>query len=207
MTETDRHPLATAGRVFVTSDHHFGQVDAPVRYDRVHPNVATMNTDYVDRINRIVGPDDLLLHLGDFVGDLGSRKKKVRVAKEIRERLTVDRIVLVRGNHDPDHPEFDRLFHSVHDLLTFRWPAGGERVVCCHYPLRSWRGNRKGSIHLHGHTHGRLEEIGRTTDVGVDCWRDGPVPLDHLASTLRLREIVAFPMRKRRRQPNRPSPE
>ncbi len=204
MKRSERHPLATTGRVFATSDHHFGQADAPVRYGRNHPDVATMNTTYVDRINHVLGPDDLLLHLGDFVGDLGSRREKIRVANEIRERLIVDRIVLIRGNHDPDHADFDRLFHSVHDLLTFRWPAHRERVVCCHYPLRSWRGNRKGSIHLHGHTHGRLEEIGRSTDVGVDCWRDGPVPLDHLVATLRLREIVAFPMRKRRRQPNRP---
>ena len=52
MKETESHPLATTGRVFVTSDHHFGQADAPARYDRDHRDVAAMNTDYVDKIGR-----------------------------------------------------------------------------------------------------------------------------------------------------------
>ena len=200
------HPLDTPGRVFVTADTHFGQADAHARYDRRFRGREEMESAYVDAINDVVGPSDLLLHLGDFVGDLDSRKAKVREARRIRERLSVERIVLVRGNHDPVHPDFDGLFDSVHDLLAFRWPRGGTRVVCSHYPLRSWRGNRKGSIHLYGHTHGRLEEIGRSTDVGVDCWSHRPVQLDHLVASLGLREIVAFPMKRMRRQPDRPAP-
>ncbi|MBQ71640.1 MAG: hypothetical protein CMJ67_01915 [Planctomycetaceae bacterium] len=206
MTRMADHPLATPGRVFVTADTHFGQADAVTSYDRSFTDAGSMETAYVDAINTILGPDDLLLHLGDFVGDLDSRKKKVRVATRVRERLAPKRIVLIRGNHDPKHQDFDRLFTSVHDLLTFRWPTGGHRVICCHYPLRGWRGNRKGSLHLYGHAHGRLEEIGRATDVGVDCWEDQPILLDDLVASLTTREIVALPMRRLRRQPNRPNP-
>lgn len=206
MTSMADHPLATPGRVFVTADTHFGQTDAVDSYDRSFADVESMESAYVDAVNTSLGPDDLLLHLGDFVGDLDSRKAKIRVATRIRESLTPRRIVLVRGNHDPKHRDFERLFTSVHDLLSFRWPHGGDRVVCCHYPLRSWRGNRKGSVHLHGHAHGRLEEIGRATDVGVDCWMDQPILLDDLVAALRTREVVALPMRKARRQPNRPNP-
>lgn len=200
------HPLSTTGRVFVTADTHFGQANAIAAYDRRFRDDGEMENAYVDGINASMGDDDLLLHLGDFVGDLGSKKEKVRVAARVRERITVGRIVLVRGNHDPVHRDFDGLFTSVHDLLDFRWPAGAARVICCHYPLRSWRGNRKGSVHLHGHAHGRVEEIGRATDVGVDCWSDRPVALDDLVTALTTREIVAFPMKRLRRQPNRPVP-
>lgn len=200
------HPLSTSGRVFVTADTHFGQASAIAAYDRRFPDLEEMETAYVDGINAVMGAEDLLLHLGDFVGDLDSRKEKIRVASRTLERLAVKRVVLVRGNHDPTHRDFDRLFTSVHDLLDFRWPVGGTRVNCCHYPLRSWRGNRKGSVHLHGHAHGRLEEIGRATDAGVDCWNDRPVALDDLVSALTTREVVAFPMRRLRRQPNRPAP-
>lgn len=199
------HPLATPGRVFVTADTHFGQVDAVGNYDRDFTDSSAMDTAYIDSINELVGPQDLLLHLGDFTGDLESKKTKVRVANEVRARIEVGRIVLVRGNHDPKDRDFDRLFTSVHDLLTFRWPTRGIRVVCCHYPLRGWQGNRNGSIHLHGHTHGRLEEIGRETDVGVDCWSNHPILLDSLVEALATREIVAFPERRLRRQPNRPN--
>lgn len=206
MTSMADHPLATPGRVFVTADTHFGQANANSSYDRPFKDADSMDSAYVDAINTTLGPDDLLLHLGDFVGDLDSRKKKVQKASRIRERLVPERIVLVRGNHDPTHRDFDRLFTSVHDLLSFRWPAGGPRVICCHYPLRGWRGNRKGSVHLYGHAHGRLEEIGRATDVGVDCWNDHPVLIDDLVASLRTREIVAMPMRRLRRQPNRLHP-
>lgn len=206
MTCMADHPLATPGRVFVTADTHFGQQDAVTSYDRSFTDVDSMETAYVDAVNNVLGPDDLLLHLGDFVGDLDSRRQKVSVANRVRALLVPERIVLVRGNHDPRHEDFDRLFTSVHDLLSFRWPAGGIRVICCHYPLRSWRGNRKGSAHLHGHAHGRLEEIGRATDVGVDCWMDQPILLDDLVTSLTTREIVALPMRRLRRQPNRPNP-
>ncbi len=200
------HPLETSGRVFVTADTHFGQADACTRYDRRFTDTAEMEARFIDAINEVLGPEDLLLHLGDFVGDLDSRKEKVRTAGRIRERLSVDRIVLVRGNHDPRHARFDRLFESTHDLLSFRWPAKGHRIVCSHYPLRSWQGNRSGSLHLYGHTHGRLEEIGRATDVGVDCWRYQPVAMDDLVATLSTREILAFPVKRMRRQPDRPAP-
>lgn len=200
------HPLETAGRVFVTADTHFGQESAVTAYDRPFVDATGMDRAYVDALNDVAGPDDLLLHLGDFVGNLESRRRKIEVAAEIRDRLAVGRIVLVRGNHDPDHRRFRSLFDAVHELLDFRWPAGGDRVVCCHYPLRAWRGNRHGACHLHGHTHGRLEEIGRATDAGVDCWQGRPVPLDHLLAMLRLREVTALPMRRLRRQPDRPGP-
>lgn len=199
------HLLETSGRVFVTADTHFGQADACTRYDRAFVNSSEMEDRFIDAINDVLGPDDLLLHLGDFVGDLDSRKEKVRTAERIRDRLSVGRIVLVRGNHDPSHDRFERIFDSIHDLLSFRWPAKGRRIVCSHYPLRSWQGNRGGSLHLYGHTHGRLEEIGRATDVGVDCWRYQPVPLDDLVAMLSVREVVAFPVKKMRRQPDRPA--
>lgn len=198
------HPLATSGRVFVTADTHFGQDSAVSSYDRPFRDAADMDAAYIDAINAAAGPDDLLLHLGDFVGDLGSKREKTAVARDIRSRLAVGRIVLVRGNHDADRADYRSIFDAVHDILDVRWPEKGERVVCCHYPMRCWRGNRRGTCHLYGHTHGRLEEIGRATDVGVDCWQGRPVPLDHLVGTLRTRQIVALPMRRLRRQPDRP---
>ena len=199
-----RHPLLQdPSRVFVTADSHFGQRDANDAYDRPFANETEMTDAIVDRWNEILSPDDVLVHLGDFVGDLADGEEKVRVATAVRARLRVGRIVLVRGNHDPRRPEFDANFADVVDLLDHRPKHAPHRVVMSHYPMRSWRGNRRGSVHLYGHTHGRLEEIGRSTDVGVDCWGFRPVRFEPLLEHLAARPILAFPMRRTRRQPER----
>ncbi len=196
-------PLETEGRVFVTADSHFGQSDACPRYDRPFADTARMESEIIDRCNAVAGPRDLLLHLGDFVGDCGGTRSKIGVAARIRERLQVGRVVLVRGNHDPDRRKFKDIFDDVHDLLDVKIEGAARRVFCSHYPMRSWRGGRHGSLHLYGHTHGRLEEIGRSTDVGVDCWDYRPVLFEDLVAMLSAREILAFPLRRLQRQPGR----
>lgn len=195
-----------SGRIFVTSDTHFGDPEAIDRFGRSFADAGQMDDVLVDGINRVVGKDDLLLHLGDFTGRLdGSRS---RHASSIRERLLCDRIVLVRGNHDPrNKPAFDALFESVHDLLSFRCSdaatlAGNERIVFGHYPLRVWQGRHGGSCHLHGHSHGTIPEEGRSTDVGVDNWNLQPIPLSSVIEFLKERP-VGFERIRSRKQPVR----
>lgn len=199
-----RLQYAASGRTFITADTHFGQTDAMELYDRPYSDIAEMEADFIDRCNQVMGRDDVLYHLGDFVGDLGHAREKLKVAARIREQLHVGTIILIRGNHDPRKRKFDRIFDEVHDILAPRgWRGGDHRVVLSHYPLRSWQGNRAGSLHLYGHTHGRLEEIGRSCDVGVDCWNHAPVEMDQVLDMLAHREITALPARRFRRQPVR----
>ena len=49
------------------------------------------------------------------------------------------------------------------------------RLVLCHYAFRSWNGMSKGTLNLHGHSHGRLKPLPRQTDVGVDVWDFRPI--------------------------------
>ena len=46
-------------------------------------------------------------------------------------------------------------------------------IVLCHYPLLDWSGKRQGSIMLHGHCHGTMDEFNANSidlrfDVGID---------------------------------------
>ena len=199
-----RLSYAEHGRTYITSDTHFGQADAIGLFDRPFTDVFSMNTSLINHCNEVMGKDDLLYHLGDFVGDLPDNRTKSRVAEEIRSRLNVGRIILIRGNHDPSKRKYTRIFDEVHDILAPRgWRNGDHRVVLCHYPLRSWQGNRAGSLHLYGHTHGRLEELGRSCDVGVDCWNMRPVEIDRVLELVSQRETLALPARRFRRQPVR----
>lgn len=180
-----------SGRIFVTSDTHFGEEAICRRFGRGFATVEAMNDRLLEEINDAVGPDDVLLHLGDFVGDVKSSRSQI--AESIRDRIQCRRIILIRGNHDPRSKErFDRLFDSVHDILSFKLdsetPAASPvRLVFSHYPLRVWQGRHDGSLHLYGHSHGTMEEVGRSTDVGVDCWGFRPQPLNSVVGLLQQR--------------------
>lgn len=183
-----------SGRAFVTADTHFGHTAALKQFDRPFSDVASMDQAIVTAINQSVGPDDVLYHLGDFVGPVEGGAK-TNHAQLIREQIQCKRIILVRGNHDPIGDEnFDCLFESMHDVLSMKgWQSGdqvgNERLVMCHYAMRIWQGRHNGSVHLYGHTHGTLEEVGRSTDVGVDCWGMSPQPLEDILTMLRERPV------------------
>ncbi len=188
--------MGVSPRTFVTADTHFGHHGAIAKFDRPFADVAAMDDALLAGINDVVGEGDLLYHLGDFVGPTPPGLSRAGHARAIRERIDCRNIILVRGNHDPrDNPEFDALFDSVHDLLSFRgWKREdgrreSGRVVMSHYAIRVWQGRLKGSLHLYGHSHGTLVEQGRSTDVGVDCWRFRPRPISEVLELVAEREV------------------
>jgi calcineurin-like phosphoesterase family protein len=56
----------------------------------------------------------------------------------------------------------------------------GTMLVLCHYPFRTWNAMHRGSVNLHGHSHGRLAPLTRQFDVGVDAQGFRPVLLREL---------------------------
>ncbi|MFO0827699.1 MAG: metallophosphoesterase [Phycisphaerales bacterium] len=190
-------PWKKAQRVFVTADTHFGDDVAFGKFARPFPNVEAMDRALVAAINERVRPKDILLHLGDFSGELEWTKSRRTWLRGLRDRIECRTIVLVRGNVDPlDEHWFDGMFESVHDLITWKTRVGETaerpmRVVASHYPMRQWQGWLNGALHLYGHVHGTLPEDGRSTDVGVDCWSYAPVDLSSL-----LRMLAARPFER-----------
>lgn len=195
---------AENGRTFITADTHFGHRDACTLFDRPFDGTEAMETALVCAFNERMGPDDLLYHVGDFVGGLDGGRAKADCAMRVRDQLKVGRIILIAGNHDPRKSRYKKLFDEVHEVISvLGWRGGAHRVVFSHYPMRCWQGIRHGALHCYGHTHGRLEEVGRSTDVGVDCWRFAPVEIDHVLHMLTSREIEAVPANRARKQPVR----
>lgn len=197
-----------AAKLWVTADTHFGHEDAIRLFGRPARDVRDMDDMLVDRINACVGRRDRLLHLGDFMGPMAwsgrDGKASVATARALRERIRCKRIELVRGNHDPVKRSFSGIFADVHDILAFRgWDGGSERIVCCHYPMRSWQGMWNGAMHLYGHAHGAAAEEGRSCDVGVDCWQHGPLPVDAACAMLAARPIPERGGPSARGQPSR----
>ena len=97
-------------RAFVTADTHFGHLDAIEKFDRPFGDLSAMDEALLAGINEVVGEQDLLYHLGDFVGPTPKGVSRTDHARAMRERINCGNIVLIRGNHDPRrNPEFDAL--------------------------------------------------------------------------------------------------
>ncbi|MBX3354290.1 MAG: metallophosphoesterase [Phycisphaeraceae bacterium] len=191
--------------LFISGDTHFGHQEAISLFARPFDTTEAMDSALVARINERVGRRDTLIHIGDFCGPAAWSKRSVRRrASEVRAEIRCRRIILVRGNHDPQGVKaFDRLFEEVTDLLSIRLRDGSRgRLNLCHYPLRVWRGQFKGAMLGYGHTHGTVAELDRSTDVGVDCWDFSPIEVTELANFLRTRE-VRVPQAWPRIQPTR----
>ena len=197
-------------RTWVTADTHFGEPGAIARFGRPFSDAREMDEAMLDAINRSVGKRDVLLHLGDVFGDLDwADRAQRRDARALVGRIRCRRIRLVTGNKDPRARSFRALFRSVEESRSLRVdaPSGKSlRAVCHHYPLRQWRGMRDGSLHLHGHAHGGLEELGRSVDVGVDCWGFAPIPLEEVVAMLSVRPLQAGEF-VRRQQPRSSPPQ
>lgn len=168
-------------KVWITSDTHYSHKnicrgvtnwrlpngDVPEAQTRPFETVEKMNSAIVNNINECVGQDDVLIHLGDwsFSG--------FETIEEFHNRLICKNIHLVLGNHD-HHIDRNRqnirnLFKSVNWFEQFEYQ--GETLECCHYPISSWNGLRKGRIHFHGHCHlpyNKKVTNGRRMDIGMD---------------------------------------
>ncbi len=150
--------------IFFTSDTHFGHGGALGLYRRPFASVAAMNEALVERWNETVATDDEVWHLGDF-----AIRQPAATASALLARLK-GRKHLVTGNNDPPATTGQPGWESVQRYAEITVDAVA--LVLCHYPFRSWRGMNKGSLNLHGHSHGRLKPQIRQVDVGVDVWDD-----------------------------------
>jgi len=168
-------------KVWVTSDTHYNHKNIcrgvtkwrmsdgsiPQEQTRAFNDLDQMNAAIVDNINEYVGQNDVLIHLGDW--SFGGFEN----IEEFHNRLICKNIHLVLGNHDHhidrNRGDIRELFLSVSWFEQFEYQ--GETIECCHYPISSWNGLRKGRIHLHGHCHLPLNKKisnGRRMDVGLD---------------------------------------
>jgi calcineurin-like phosphoesterase family protein len=142
--------------LFFTADTHFGDHRTLNLHQRPFNSVVEMDEALIAGWNAIVGADDVVWHLGDVArrpADVPALLARLHGTKH-----------LLRGNNDP--------------------PATGDghSLVLCHYPFRSWNGQHRRVINLHGHSHGKLKPMLRQFDVGVDVHGFAPITLPRLLS-------------------------
>ena len=159
--------------IFFTSDSHFGDHRTINIWKRPFASVAEMDETLLAAWNAAVGPEDEVWHLGDVArrpDDVPALLARLNGTKH-----------LVRGNNDPPGTVAAEGWASVQDYAELE--LEGRKLVLCHYPFRSWNGQAKGALDLHGHSHGRLKPMPRQIDVGVDVWDWRPVTLAQLTGS------------------------
>ena len=163
-----RSLLKSGGRVFFTSDTHFGSERAMTLSRRPFMTVKEMDAALILNWNNEVASDDVVYHLGDF-GNLSVRP------------YLHGKIHLVLGNYETDalsenpvlQSELDKCFESVlgHTTLTLK---NGDTVYLTHKPSEC----KKDMFNLFGHIHGLRKVSQNGLNVGVDANHFAPVSED-----------------------------
>lgn len=161
--------------ILFTADTHFGDHRAINLSRRPYASAAEMDEALIAGWNARVGPNDEVWHLGDVA-------RRADAVAGLLARLN-GRKHLIRGNNDPAGTVAADGWASVRDYAEVE--VDGRALVLCHYPFRSWNGQGRGALNLHGHSHGRLKPVPRQFDVGVDARGFAPVTLAELIGSPR----------------------
>ena len=115
--------------------------------------------------NAVVTPQDEVYHLGDFAFE----NDPVKVV-ELLQRLN-GRKYFIWGNHDKQMRDQRIVNEFVWQKHYYELNFNKRLYVLSHYPMLTWNGAHRGSFMLHGHCHGSVDYLNKSTtrlDVGVD---------------------------------------
>lgn len=154
-----------------------------------------MDKKLIENWNSVVGPNDVVFHLGDFAF-YGANK-----IREIRSKLN-GKIILIRGNHDRQLK--DSFCNEVFDYTTYQLQIqlGDRSVYLNHFPFLSWGGCARkpenAVFQLFGHIHScksnPYHNLHRFQyDVGVDnnnykpvSWKEIELKINEQCKTMSL---------------------
>lgn len=165
--------------IFMLSDTHFNSENIIGYCHRPFPNAHEAREEMIRRWNSVVGPNDTVYHLGDFI--MGAPE----TVRDILFRLN-GHIVLVRGNHETKRKL--AIYEQYPEKIEVRdiayLPYGGLYFVMCHFPMTD-EGfldmvvqDNSEVVVVHGHTHDKdpfFTEGNHVFNVSADVVNFTPV--------------------------------
>lgn len=137
---------------FIISDTHFGHTNSWAKFKladgctplRPFTSTEEMDETMVDNWNRVVGPNDVVYHLGDVV----INKKSLHHVKRLNGHKR-----LIRGNHDifKDRDYHDVGFEQIWGVRVFV-----DQFILSHIPLHPGSVTDRFRVNVHGHLHGNF---------------------------------------------------
>ena len=181
-----------AKHLFFVSDTHFGHENIIKFCNRPFKTTKEMDEALIKNWNDVIGPDDIVFHLGDFAFG-GSQ-----LWNDTLQRLNGHKILII-GNHDMKNLRqgYMRWFDAV--LPQAQLQIDNRAVYLNHYPFLcyggSYRGEKGAVWQLFGHVHSGPNSTGLDSDrlkycfpyqydVGVDNNDFTPVSWEEIKSII-----------------------
>ena len=170
--------LINMNQIYSTADLHFGHTNilkhSPNRPHSDTADIAVHDAWLLDLWCRTVDKRDTVYILGDLTF------LKSDEARRLLEKLPGLKF-LIEGNHDGSIKAYHNYFKEVYQIKEIRFKPSVApflkedfKVVMCHYPMVTWNQKPRGSVMLHGHCHGKLDEYNElSTDLRFDVGIDG----------------------------------
>ena len=191
-------------KLYFTSDTHFGHknilhytpkrcadigvvcqnIDGKYIYTDTFTNMEISEEDaikrmdcyIIDKWNSIVNKKDEVYILGDF--SFHGVEETQRIFHKLNGKKH-----LITGNHDGSGSSIEGWLtlkqYKIVDCKKSRFDFldSTQRLFLCHFPMVSWWSMEHGSIMLHGHCHGRIDDVNESNpilrlDVGWDGRRN-----------------------------------
>ena len=177
------------GNTWFTSDLHFGHARVIEYCARPFAGLDEMHNVLIMNWNTTVGENDTVYILGDFSW---SRHDEFG-------RLLRGKKYLIPGNHDGCGPTKRLTYLTILPVIS-KISCSGQAFILCHYPMLSWPGSNRESIHLFGHVHNnirtdseifRYAENRRMMNVGVDVNEFKPVSAATVLERLEKRQSLS----------------
>ncbi len=134
---------------YIVSDNHFNHWNINRYCKRGYPSLDKMNSDMIAKWNRIVRPEDMVIHVGDLCFTKGESKKVAEIIKQLNGRK-----ILVKGNHDRKSYSW-YLTHGIEFICErFMWEFNNKKILFIHSPHDvDYRDLRVCNYIIHGHSH------------------------------------------------------
>lgn len=157
----------TETKTFYISDTHWCHKNLIKFGNRPFSTIEEMNLELVHRWNSVIGLNDTVWHLGDFA--LGSTKSVQHIFHALHGNIH-----LCRGNHEKSILKPAHLRALLKEIVDYKELVDqGRKVILMHYPIESWRGKNRESIHLHGHVHKGTDRFEQSSKIknryNVNC--------------------------------------
>ena len=157
--------------IYFTADQHYSHRKIIEYCNRPFTSIKEMDETLIANHNEIVKSDDTVIHAGDFT------LAKKHIAQNYISRLS-GRHIFIGGSHD-------YWLGKKHPLQILELTVEKQHIVACHYCLRTWARSHFNSWHVYGHSHGNLQPIGKSWDVGVDNNNFYPVSFERLSEIMK----------------------
>ena len=170
------------GKIWITSDTHFGHDREFIWAPRGYASAAENDSDIIKKWNEVVSTEDTVYHLGDVM--LGDNINGMDCLKKLNGDIHI-----IRGNHDTDARW--KLYDSLPNVTLEGWATMIKykkmNFYLSHFPTLtanlSDKSIKQCVVNLFGHTHQQTnfyEDRPYMYHVGVDSHNSTPILLDDI---------------------------